>query len=115
MRYSSLARLLAGSSVCLICAAPAQTTFARETVLDAHCRPVLSSVERRLLDRATMGTDNLRLFLSSRVGIYDEPIYETAVWAERVERERARCLDAQQASTVPTADAAALGVAAQSR
>lgn len=115
MRYSSLARLLAGSSVCLICAAPAQTTFARETMLDAQCRPVVSSVERRLLEKATMGTDTLRLFLSSRIGIYDEPIFETAVWAEQVQRARARCLDARQTSAAPAAAAAALGGAARSR
>jgi hypothetical protein len=107
-------RFLAAASIAILAfAVAARSAAAREVEFDADCRPRLTPLEQRLLDKAGAGIGTLRQYLSSRRAIYELPIYETAVWAERIGQRRIQCLNAHaqpllagaQTVSAPAADA----------
>jgi hypothetical protein len=93
MSRRCFASFTAGSLAVLAFAAAAPGAMARDVNLDAECRPQLTPHEQRLFDKAAEGVGPLRRFLFARRAIYDDlSIYDTAVWAERIDRRRAQCL-----------------------
>lgn len=101
-------RSVVAVSIVAVSAAAVQGVAAREVAFGPDCEPVLTALEWRLLDMARADTGALRQFLFSRRAIYDLPIYETALWAERIGRQREECLRARvRTSTQASAPAAA--------
>lgn len=88
-------------------AAVVHDATAREVTFGPDCVPVLTALEHKLLDVAETDTGALRRYLFARRAIYDLPIYETAVWAERVGQQRNACLRALALTDARTVDARA--------
>jgi hypothetical protein len=67
---------------------------AADVPLDAQCQPQLNREQQRIFDKYTAGIDQLRHYLFRRRYGLQLDTYETALWAEGVERQKARCLQA---------------------
>jgi len=76
----------------------AHAAMAQQTRLDSDCTPQLTMTQHRLYQEASQGTENLRRFIFIRRAILQVDVYETAVWADSVNRASAACM--RQASVV---------------
>ena len=59
-----------------------------------RCLPPLTQVQKRVLQHAERGVDDLRRFVWITRSIYGLDVFEEAQWAERTRRAAAACLSA---------------------
>jgi hypothetical protein len=79
MRNSPFSLRLASGCIAFVLAALAvDAAMAQDVELDATCAPLLTHQQRRLYDKANVGTDALRQFVFIRRAILRVDVYETA-------------------------------------
>ena len=81
----------------------ASAPWASPVTVDASCKPYVTNLEARLVQKAAEGPDNFRNFLFMRRGIYGLDIGEAADRVRAIEAARGACVKSAAARATPEA------------
>lgn len=82
----------------VLAALAGEAAMAQAVELDANCAPQLTRQQERLYQKANDGTDTLRQFIFIRRAILQVDTYETATWAEWLNKARRSCVQNRAAA-----------------